>query len=72
MPGHTAGNFLVSVIECVYHKKQEYIWFRGGSEWLLRYKDFKNWLGLCMFLGQPLSPSNFLQNFISIYMSRDM
>ena len=52
---HATGNFPVGVIECVLSYEYTCIWFRGGE----------NWLGLCMPLGQPLSPGFQISNFVA-------
>ena len=48
--GHTTGDPRSVSLHVSYHKEQQYVWFRGGSEWFLRH------LALCELEGWGIHP----------------
>ena len=69
MPGTPLGTSQSVLPNASYYKERVYIhciWFRGGDlNGFSDFLDFKNWLGLGMSLGQPLSPEFQISNFLA-------
>ena len=54
------------LLDALYHKKHEYVWFSGGDlNGYCNIYDFKNWLGLGMPLYLPLSLGLQISNFLA-------